>query len=74
MRGGLKRAFASESPNHTVLHPRKIQKYFKWKLVNSLFPWENQGQSFKPNSAIFLLICTTAPMALTTSAQLRHVR
>jgi hypothetical protein len=26
--GGLKWAFASESPNHTVLHPKKIQKTF----------------------------------------------
>jgi hypothetical protein len=26
--GGLKRAFTSESQNHTVLHPRKIQKIF----------------------------------------------
>jgi hypothetical protein len=31
-------------------------------LVGSWFPWEHQGKSFKPNFAIFFLICTMTPL------------
>ena len=29
------------------------KRALKWKRVGGLFPWEHQGKSFKPNSAIF---------------------
>jgi hypothetical protein len=31
----------------------KSKNILKWELVDSFFPWEHQGQFFKPNSAIF---------------------
>ena len=41
-----------------------MKNILMWELVDSLLPWEYQGQSFKPNSAIFF------SWGLITSAQL----